>query len=86
MRIVFADDHDAVRKGVRAILADAFEDLVIDEAKNGKEAIDLALAKSTRPGNSRYKHAGDGWIQRCQKAAEGLVGRSHFVFYYALRH
>jgi DNA-binding NarL/FixJ family response regulator len=44
MRIVFADDHDAVRKGVRAILADSFEDVVIDEAKNGKEAVDLALA------------------------------------------
>jgi DNA-binding NarL/FixJ family response regulator len=44
MRIVFADDHDTVRNGVRAILTDTFEDVVVDEAKNGEEAVSLAVA------------------------------------------
>ena len=46
-RILIADDHDVVRSGVRAILEghDGWE--VVGEAKDGKEAIDKALA--TRP-------------------------------------
>ena len=46
-RILIADDHDVVRSGVRSILEshDGWE--VVAEAKDGKEAIDLALA--TRP-------------------------------------
>ena len=46
-RILIADDHDVVRSGVRSILEchEGWE--VVGEAKDGKEAIDLALA--TRP-------------------------------------
>jgi CheY-like chemotaxis protein len=48
MRVVIADDHDAIRKGVRARLAADFTDLTLDEAKNGQEAVDFAIAN--RPG------------------------------------
>ncbi len=46
-RILIADDHDVVRSGVRAILEvhEGWE--VVGEARDGKEAIDQALA--TRP-------------------------------------
>jgi DNA-binding NarL/FixJ family response regulator len=44
MRVICADDQDIIRKGVRGILADHFEDLIFDEAKNGVEAVSLALA------------------------------------------
>jgi DNA-binding NarL/FixJ family response regulator len=42
MRIIVADDHEAVRKGVVAILGTGFTELVCDEAVNGIEAIHLA--------------------------------------------
>ena len=43
MRVICADDHDLIRQGVRGILADRFDDLVFDEAKNGEEAVCLAV-------------------------------------------
>jgi DNA-binding NarL/FixJ family response regulator len=43
MRVICADDHDMIRKGVRAILADNFDDLIFDEATNGEEAVCLAM-------------------------------------------
>jgi DNA-binding NarL/FixJ family response regulator len=43
MRVICADDHDLIRKGVHSILADSFEGLVFDEAKNGQEAVCLAI-------------------------------------------
>ena len=46
-RILVADDHDVVRLGVRAILERHEGWEVVGEAKDGKEAVDRALA--TRP-------------------------------------
>ena len=46
-RILIADDHDVVRSGVRAILEGHEGWEVVGEARDGKEAIDQALA--TRP-------------------------------------
>jgi two-component system, NarL family, response regulator NreC len=43
-RIVVADDHDVVRKGVRLILSDRPEWEVVAEAKDGNEAIDTVRA------------------------------------------
>ena len=42
MRVLCADDHDTIRKGVGALLSDYFEDLIFEEAKNGAEAVSLA--------------------------------------------
>jgi DNA-binding NarL/FixJ family response regulator len=47
MRILIADDHDVVRSGVRAILEGQAGWEIVGEARDGKDAVDQALA--TRP-------------------------------------
>ena len=44
IRVVIADDHNVVRKGIRELLADEADIEVVGEARNGYEAVDLALA------------------------------------------
>jgi DNA-binding NarL/FixJ family response regulator len=43
IRILIADDHDAVRKGVRSVLRSRKDIEVCAEAADGNQAIDLAL-------------------------------------------
>jgi DNA-binding NarL/FixJ family response regulator len=43
MRILVADDHEVMRKGVCAILSTGFSFAVCDEASNGQQAIEKAL-------------------------------------------
>ena len=43
IRILIADDHDAVRKGVRSVLLSQQDIDVCGEASDGSEAIDKAL-------------------------------------------
>ena len=47
MRILVADDHEAVRKGVCAILSSRSDVEVCGEAENGKETIEKANALKT---------------------------------------
>ena len=47
MRILIVDDHEAVRKGVCAILSSRLDTEICGEAVNGKEAIEKA--KELRP-------------------------------------
>jgi CheY-like chemotaxis protein len=44
MQILVADDHEVVRKGVRAILTSHFQGVECIEATKGQEAISKALA------------------------------------------
>src|SRR5690349_22961607 len=44
IRVVIADDHNVVRKGIRDMLSDEDDIAVVGEARNGVEAVDLALA------------------------------------------
>jgi DNA-binding NarL/FixJ family response regulator len=44
IRVIVADDHTVVRKGVRELLEDEPDIEVIAEATNGQQAVDLALA------------------------------------------
>lgn len=44
IRVVIADDHNVVRKGIRELLSDEPDIAVIGEARTGYEAIDLATA------------------------------------------
>jgi DNA-binding NarL/FixJ family response regulator len=44
IRVVIADDHTVVRKGIRDLLSDEEDILVVGEARTGYEAIDLATA------------------------------------------
>ncbi len=41
-RVLIADDHEAVRKGVRSLLENQQELTVIGEATNGEEAVEQA--------------------------------------------
>ena len=43
IRIIIADDHDAVRKGVRAVLLTRYDIEVCGEACDGREAFHKAL-------------------------------------------
>jgi len=42
-RILIADDHAIVRKGLVQILTESADTIVVDEAANGEEALDKAL-------------------------------------------
>lgn len=42
INIGITDDHAVVRAGLRELLADGVEMRVVDEAANGREAIELA--------------------------------------------
>ena len=41
-RILIADDHELVRRGLRQILADAFPDLVVAEAADARQTLEAA--------------------------------------------
>lgn len=43
VRILLADDHDVVRRGVRALLAERSDWQICAEANNGREAVALAI-------------------------------------------
>ena len=43
-RILIADDHAIVRDGVRALLAQADDMIVVGEAPGGQEAVDLSVS------------------------------------------
>ncbi|HLZ18635.1 MAG TPA: response regulator transcription factor, partial [Smithellaceae bacterium] len=60
IRILVADDHAVVRQGVKQILADLKDTVVIDEAQNGVETLnkvmhnkyDMVLLDISMPGRS----------------------------------
>jgi two-component system invasion response regulator UvrY len=60
IRILIADDHPVLRKGLKELLLDGFEDLMIGEAGNAHEVLsevrtrawDLVILDITMPGRS----------------------------------
>jgi two-component system, NarL family, invasion response regulator UvrY len=42
MKVLIADDHAIVRRGLKQILADEYETLAVGEAQNGEEVLNLA--------------------------------------------
>jgi DNA-binding NarL/FixJ family response regulator len=44
IRVVIADDHQVVRQGIRDLLSDEDDIVVVGEARNGQQAVDLATA------------------------------------------
>jgi DNA-binding NarL/FixJ family response regulator len=42
IRVILADDHHLVRKGIRALLETSDDIQVVGEAKDGLEAVELA--------------------------------------------
>lgn len=49
IRVLLVDDHKMIRDGIRALLEDVAEIQVVDEADNGKEALDLIRAGELKP-------------------------------------
>jgi DNA-binding NarL/FixJ family response regulator len=45
IRVVVADDHKVVRAGIRELLSDEPDIVVVGEARDGREAVELALAQ-----------------------------------------
>jgi len=43
LRILVADDHEVVRKGLVKVLAETFQPIKVDEARNGPEAVSKVL-------------------------------------------
>jgi DNA-binding NarL/FixJ family response regulator len=46
LKVLIADDHAIVRKGLRTILREASEEAVVGEAGNGQEALDKARTEA----------------------------------------
>lgn len=75
MKILIADDHAVVRKGLKQILADAFPSAVFGEANNTQEALeqvwcknwDIAMLDITMPGRSGLEA-----LQEIKKAKPNL--------------
>jgi DNA-binding NarL/FixJ family response regulator len=44
-RFLIVDDHEILRRGLRELLTDTFPKIVIDEATNSREAMELALTQ-----------------------------------------
>jgi YesN/AraC family two-component response regulator len=42
LRILIADDHEIVRKGLGKVLAETLQPVKVDEARNGQEAVSKA--------------------------------------------
>jgi DNA-binding NarL/FixJ family response regulator len=45
IRVLVADDHNIVRAGIRELLSDEPDIEVVGEARNGRDAVDIALAR-----------------------------------------
>jgi two-component system invasion response regulator UvrY len=43
LRILLADDHEVVRKGLMKVLAEPLQPIKVDEARNGQEAVSKVL-------------------------------------------
>jgi DNA-binding NarL/FixJ family response regulator len=60
LRVLVADDHEVVRKGLMKVLAETLQPIKIDEARNGQEAVskvwkseyDLVVLDLKMPGKS----------------------------------
>jgi DNA-binding NarL/FixJ family response regulator len=46
IRILIADDHELMRRGLRSILAEAFPELIVREAADARQTLDAAAKQS----------------------------------------
>lgn len=91
MKIVIADDHPLVRRGLRELLLDHFPDAKIVEAGSAREALDLIVKEDwdlvivdiNMPGRSGLELLED--IRRTKSRLPVLVVSGHLEEDYALR-
>lgn len=91
MRILLADDHAVVRRGLRQILAEAFKRAAFGEASSGREALeqvwsahwDVVVLDLTMPGRSGLEALKD--IKRARPKLPVLVLSMHPEDQFAVR-
>jgi DNA-binding NarL/FixJ family response regulator len=90
-RILIADDHELVRRGLRQILAETFSDLAAEEAADGgqtllaveKQSWDLVLLDINLPGRSGIEVLQD--LKRLRPQLRVIVVSAHAEKDYAVR-
>jgi DNA-binding NarL/FixJ family response regulator len=91
MRFLITDDHPIVRQGLKQLLKETFESIVIDEAANGSEAIDkiknekyeIVLLDIAMPGMNGLEALKE--IQKINKTLPVLIISIYPEDQYALR-
>jgi DNA-binding NarL/FixJ family response regulator len=90
-KVLIADDHELVRRGLRQILAETFSDLAVGEAEDGgqtlraieKKSWDLVLLDINMPGSSGIEVLRD--LKRLQPRLPVIVVSAHPEKDYAVR-
>jgi two-component system response regulator DevR len=67
LRIILADDHEVVRRGLRALLEAESDIEVVAEASSGKEALDLARIHSPRVVVMDVRMPEGGGVEACRE-------------------
>ena len=75
IRILLADDHTVMRRGLRLLLESQPEFSVVAEAADGRQAVDASRGRQTRRGRARYCHAQFEWHRG--RAAHSLGCAQH---------
>lgn len=91
MRVLIADDHELIRRGLKGLLLDHFPDMEIVDAGDAREALaavgegdwDLALVDINMPGRSGLELLRD--LRRLVPALPVLVVSAHTEEDFALR-
>lgn len=91
MKVLIADDHAVVRRGVRQILSDAFKTLLIGEAQNSQEILnlvreqdwDIAVVDISMPGRNGLEALKE--LKQIRPKLPVLILTTHSEEQYAIR-
>ena len=91
MKVLITDDHPIVRQGLKQILKEAFESIIVDEASNGLEALskienekyDIVLLDISMPGMNGLEVLKE--IQKTNKLLPVMIISIYPEDQYALR-
>jgi DNA-binding NarL/FixJ family response regulator len=91
MKVLIADDHAIVRRGVRHILSDAFETLMVGEAQNTQETLqlvreqdwDIAVLDISMPGRNGLEALKE--LKQMRPKLPVLILTTHSEEQYAIR-
>jgi len=91
MKIIIADDHAMVRKGIKLILSEAYPDMYVEEACDGNELLakvrkqewDIIISDITMPGRSGIEVIKE--LKQLAPQSPLLILSSHPAEQYAVR-